>query len=303
MAVAYDFDGTLAPGNMQEHSFIPEIEMKTTDFWQEVKRAAKEQDMDEILAYMQRMLTLAHQKGVKVQKQAFRRHGSKIQLFPGLPEWFDRITEFAMLQGITLEHHIISSGLREMIEGTPVAKKMKHIFASGFAYDQHNVAIWPAVAVNYTTKTQYLFRVNKGIMNSYDNARINKFIPDDERYIPFESMIYIGDGETDVPCMKMLKYQRGHSIAVYDHEKRGSKMRKSPKTIAQSMIKEGRADYAVPAEYSNGSELDALVKALIEMIAARARARGSRLQTSKRAPSSQSETAASPIGKGGTADC
>ncbi len=271
MAIAYDFDGTLAPGNMQEHSFIPELKLSTKEFWDKAKQMARDHDMDEILAYMFQMLEGANTAKVKITRQNFRKHGKDIEFFEGVREWFPRLNKYARGQGVKLDHFIISSGLREMIEGTPIHSHFKYLFASGFAYDQNDVAFWPALAVNYTNKTQYLFRINKGILNSYDNQQINKFVPDEDREIPFSNMAYIGDGETDVPCMKMLKYQGGCSVAVFNPKRRGSKNRKSAKDTAFQLLAEKRAEYALPTDYRDGRPLDLLMKALIDKVAASGR--------------------------------
>ena len=271
MAIAYDFDGTLAPGNMQEHSFIPDLQMSKQEFWTEVKKMAKDQDMDEILAYMFLMLQKANHAEVRITKKDFKKHGKGIDFFPGVQEWFPRLDNYARDREVKLEHYIISSGLREMVQGTRIANRFKYVFASGFAYDQNDVAKWPALAVNYTTKTQYLFRINKGILNSYDNHEINKYVPDEEREIPFANLAYIGDGETDVPCMKMLKHQGGCAVAVYNPNKRKSKLRRSPKEVAFQLLEERRADYALPTDYTEDSPLDVLMKSFIDRVAASAR--------------------------------
>lgn len=286
MAIAYDFDGTLAPGNMQEHSFIPKLEIEISAFWAEVKENAKAQDMDEILSYMQLMLKKASEKNLPIRRSDIRNHGKDMAFFPGVGDWFSLINQYAEEQDVEVYHYIISSGLREMIKGTAIGKRLKFIFASGFSYDANKVAEWPALAVNYTNKTQYLFRINKGINNSYDNQEINKFTADEDRPIPFSNIIYIGDGETDIPCMKMLKYQGGTSIAVFNPAKRASKKRRAPKEIANQLVEHGRADFAVPANYIDGFPLSEIVKAIIVRTAASAR-----LNSLKRAPSSRHDKA------------
>ncbi|MBA4411633.1 MAG: HAD family hydrolase [Bacteroidota bacterium] len=266
VAIAYDFDGTLAPGNMQEHAFLPSLGIDPKSFWGKTKKKAKENDMDEILAYMQLTLDEARTKNFPIRRSDFMQYGRGIEFFEGVETYFDRINLYAKEKGITIEHYIISSGLREFVKGTKIAKHFKNIFASGFEYDANGVAVWPALAINYTNKTQYLFRINKGINNSYDNYEINKFMPEKERYIPFGQMIYIGDGETDVPAMKMIKYQGGKAIAVYNPKIRAKKNRKSPKQICEDLINQNRADYIAPANYSDGSELDKMIKLIIDKI-------------------------------------
>jgi len=267
VAIAYDFDGTLAEGNMQEHSFIPKFGISKEDFWKEVKELAKKHNMDEILAYMHLMLKKANHQNISINKESFKDHGKDIVFFQGVETWFDRINEYAKEKGISIEHYIISSGLREMVEGTTINKHFKHVFASGFVFDVNKVAIWPAMAMNYTTKTQFLFRINKGILNCYDNQKVNAFTPEEKRIIPFSNMIYIGDGETDVPCMKMLKYQGGSSIAVYDPNYTKTRNKPSKKTICEELIKNKRADYIAEANYEKNSKLETLVQAIIKKVA------------------------------------
>jgi 2-hydroxy-3-keto-5-methylthiopentenyl-1-phosphate phosphatase len=268
IAIAYDFDGTLAPGNMQEHNFLPALGIKPKTFWANAKKKAKEHDMDEILAYMQLTIDEATSKKLPIRKSDFVNYGKSIDFFDGVETYFDRINTYAKKKGLIIEHYVISSGLREFVKGTKISKHFEKIFASGFEYDANGVAIWPALAVNYTNKTQYLFRINKGIKNSYDNQEINKYMPENERHIPFERMIYLGDGETDVPAMKMIKYQGGKAVAVYNPKLRSKKGRKSPKQICEELIAQNRADYIAPANYQEGSELDKILKLIIDKISA-----------------------------------
>lgn len=265
IAIAYDFDGTLASGNMQEHSFIPKVGLTNQEFWKQVKTSAKENDMNEILSYMHIMLKRANEKNIKINKKAFEEHGNTINYFEGVEEYFDIINKFAFEKDIQLEHYIISSGLRDILNGTKIKKYFKYIFASAFEYDVNDVACWPALAVDYTSKTQYLFRINKGILNSWDNSEINKYTQDKERYIPFERMIYIGDGETDIPAMKMINHQGGYSIAVYYPNLKLQKGRDS-KQLCKDLLKQKRVSFIVPADYTEEKELMNLVKKIIEKI-------------------------------------
>ena len=267
IAIAYDFDGTLAPGNMQEHSFIPKLGIDKAAFLGEANKMAKDNDADEILTYMQLMLKKAREKDIPITQKAFMEHGKEIQFFDGVDTFFDRINDFAKSLGIDVDHYIISSGVRDIIKGTSIARHFKNVFASGYIFDVNGVAVWPALAINYTTKTQYLFRINKGIDNSYDNSAINKFVEYDQRPVPFTNMIYLGDGETDVPAMKMIKYQGGTAIAVYNPNVRKRKDKPSPKQICEKLIQDNRADYIVPADYTSGSKLNALLQNLFRKIA------------------------------------
>jgi len=277
IALTYDFDGTLAPGNMQEQSFLPAVNVEPSRFWKEARAHAQQHDMDEILAYMELMLERSAAAKVPILRETFKGYGTKIKFFPGVDSWFDRINKFAATVGVggagaasgggsggvTTAHYIISSGNRETIEGTGIAGHFHRIFASGFRYNENGVAVWPALAVNYTNKAQFLFRINKGIENAHDNTTINKYTPEENRPFPFKNFIYIGDGETDVPAMKMVTYQGGRSIVVYPKNK------KERKAAAHDLVKQHRADIAVPADYSPNSLLERAVKAAIQQIAAR----------------------------------
>jgi len=264
MTIAYDFDGTLADGNMQEHQFLPDINMKPDAFWAEVKEISKEHQADEVLVYMNLMLEKAHAARVPVRREDFKDRGRSIKLFKGVEDWFDRITEYARKKGVRLEHVLISSGNEEIFAGTAIASKFSHVYASKFMFDENGVAVWPALAVNYTTKTQYLFRINKGAHDLSDNARINEFVPKHERPVPFENMIFIGDGTTDIPCFRLVKDQGGLSIAVYKPRT------KNAQSKANDYLIEDRVHCVVPADYSEGKKLDEIVKAQIDAVVARA---------------------------------
>ncbi|MCE5346071.1 MAG: haloacid dehalogenase-like hydrolase [Bacteroidales bacterium] len=266
VSIAYDFDGTLAPGNMQEHSFLPKLGIDPEEFWAKTKKMAEENDMDEILAYMQLMISESKNKSLPIRKKDFEKFGRGIKFFKGVEGYFDRINSYAKEKGIIVEHYIISSGLREFVHGTKISKQFKNIFASGFKYDINGVAEWPALAINYTNKTQYLFRINKGITTSYDNSLINKYIPEKKKPVSFDRMVYIGDGETDIPAMKMIKYKGGTAIAVYNPYKRKEKTKKSPRKICADLLLQGRADFIAPADYSEGSRLDQIVKSILDKI-------------------------------------
>lgn len=264
-ALAYDFDGTLAPGNMQEHSFIPALGIrKATDFWNRSNQQAADSQGDPILLYMRHMLEGAHHARVKVDRKSFQDHGATLPLFEGVEDWFARINAAGKDRGLEVQHFIISSGLRDIIEGTAIRKHFKGVFASGFLYDQHEVAVAPALAVNYTNKTQFLFRINKGALDLGDHKMVNAHIPHAERPVPFSRMIFVGDGETDVPCFRLVKEQGGGSIAVYAPHKKGARGK------AEGLLKDGRVHFAVPADYRESKALEARVIAFMDRAAAEA---------------------------------
>ncbi|MFZ5537711.1 MAG: HAD family hydrolase [Pseudomonadota bacterium] len=263
MAIAYDFDGTLAPGNMQEHQFLPDIGIKPHDFWKEVHEVAQAHQADEVLVYMNLMLRKAAAANVPVRREDFKARGKSIALFDGVEEWFGRINAYAKAKGVDLKHFLISSGNEEIFAGTPIAKEFEAVYASKYLFDVNGVAQWPALAINYTTKTQFLFRINKGITDISDNASVNKFIPKDERPVPFEHMVFIGDGSTDIPCFRLIKDQGGLSVAVYPPGRKGAKDK------AEKYRQDGRVHAVVSATYTDGSELDKLIKARIDFVASR----------------------------------
>ncbi|MBN1367033.1 MAG: haloacid dehalogenase-like hydrolase [Dehalococcoidales bacterium] len=260
VALAYDFDGTLSPGNMQEHSFIPDIGIPSNKFWREADKLAKTHRADYVLAYMNYMLKKASEADVPVRRQDFIEHGESVKLFKGVKTWFKLINDYGKGLGLKVEHYIISSGLREMIEGTPIAHEFKMIYASSYKYNASEVAEWPALAINYTTKTQYLFRINKGALDICDNKKINAFVKMEERPIPFKRLIFIGDGETDIPCFSLVKNLGGHSIAVYKPKTPGAK------GVAEQLIRDKRVNFIAPANYTNGSTISEVVKAIMVKI-------------------------------------
>ncbi|MDD3107900.1 MAG: HAD family hydrolase [Alistipes sp.] len=262
VALIYDFDGTLSPGNMQEYDFLPAIGKSNHEFWDRCNRVAEEHDADPVLTYMYEMLHAAKNSDKSLRRDAFIHSGRAIELYQGVQEWFGRINAYAAERGITLQHYINSSGLKEMIEGTPIAGEFRKIYASTFFYDVDGVAFWPALGVNYTNKTQFIFKINKGIESVYDSHRINEYIPESERPVQFRHMIYFGDGTTDIPCMKLVKQQGGHSIAVYNPESI-EKLQEMTR-----LIRDDRASYICAADYRPDREIDVLVRTILEKIAA-----------------------------------
>lgn len=259
VALIYDFDKTLSPKDMQEYSFLPGINVRPDDFWAACREFAVKHRTDGVLAYMYMMQHKAR-GSMLLTRRTLNELGAKIEFFPGVVTWFDRINRIGAGQGVQVEHYIISSGLSEIIEGTQIAGAFKAVFGASFVYDESGVAIWPATAVNYTSKTQYLFRINKGILDVTNDKDLNGFTPEHARRVPFTNMIYIGDGLTDVPCMKLTKLKGGYSIAVHQA---------GDTDMVDSMLLQGRVDFALPADYSEGSEMERTVSAVIRRMRAR----------------------------------
>ena len=262
IALVYDFDGTLSPGNMQEFGFIQTIGKTPEEFWKMSDSIAIGQDASNVLAYMKLMFDEAHKSGIRLSRAEFRKFGQHIRLFPGVKEWFALVNAYGTQKGVKIEHYINSSGLKEIIEGSPIAKEFKHIFAGTFIYNKDGEAEWPGIAVDFTAKTQFLFKISKGIFSSRDNKKVNDSIADDQKRIPFPHMIYFGDGQTDVPCMKIVNMFGGNSVAVYNPEDEVGK------GVALKLKRQGRVNFITPAVYTRDSRTFKVVCAIIDKIKA-----------------------------------
>ena len=257
IAIMYDFDKTLCAKDMQEYAFIPNLKMDINSFWNEVDELRVKNGMDAVLSYMYIMMKKMDDSGKHLTKEYLNKMGHNIELFDGVEEWFERINAYGKKRGITIEHYIISSGIKEIIEGSKIGKYFKCIYASEFLYDEKGHAVWPKLAVNYTNKTQFLKRINKGVLDILDDYNLNKKIDDASKRIPTSNMIYIGDGITDVPCMKLTKDGGGTSIAVYTD--------KSIKT-AKTLMDDARINYTAKADYRENSPIDVVIKKTIDLI-------------------------------------
>ena len=258
----YDFDGTLSPGNMQEFGFIQAVGQTPEEFWTKSNNLAIDQDASDILAYMKLMYDEAKKTGIKLTREDFNRYGADIKLYDGVREWFGIVNEYGRKQGVIVEHYINSSGLTEIIEGSPIAQEFKHVFAGSYLYDENGEAEWPGIAVDYTAKTQYLFKIQKGIFSSRDAHKVNESLSDEEKRLPFTNMIYFGDGETDIPSMKLVTMFGGNAIAVFDPARPGKKQ------VAQKLLRQGRVSFITPANYTKESRTFRLVCAIIDKIKA-----------------------------------
>ena len=260
VAICYDFDKTLSPDNMQAQGYIQSVGYDVNEFWKKTNILAEDNEMDANLAYMFMMVQEAEGKVIFTRDKLVE-YGSKVKLFNGVVDWFDRVNKYGEDNGVIVEHYIISSGLKEMIEGTEIAKKgvFTKIYASSFLYNDRGVAIWPAQAINYTNKTQFLFRIEKGVLGVNDDGVNHYFTPDKLR-VPFRNMVYIGDSETDIPCMKLVNSYGGYSIGVYNPKSKD-------KSKVYQMLKDNRIKMFAEADYSENSEIDSIVKAIIERTA------------------------------------
>ena len=258
IALLYDFDKTLCTQDMQNYAFIPSLDMEPKDFWLEANTFGWREHMDGILAYMYTMLRKSREKGLSLRRQALVEMGRSIVLFPGVKEWFGRINAFGESQGVEIEHYILSSGLREIIEGSGISHEFREIYASEFYYDETGTPVWPKLDVNFTAKTQFVYRINKGVLDVANDKDLNASMPDDSKRVPFTNMIYVGAGLSDVPCMKMMRSYGGQAIAVYQPESRSA---------VEELLSRGRVDFIFPADYREGTGLDTTVKNIIRKMA------------------------------------
>lgn len=257
IAIMYDFDKTLCTRDMQEYTFIPSVGMQPDEFWNHTAVVATKETMDSILAYMYCMVEKAHQTGIPLTRESLVACGKDVEYHPGVEGWFERINRYAKEAGVEVEHYVLSSGLKEIIDGTTIAKYFKKIYACEFMY-RDGQAVWPKMAVNYTNKTQFVYRVNKGVLDINNDVDLNNSRPDHEKRVFFSNMIYIGDGLTDVPCMKLVKQSGGHSIAIYHPGQH---------TSAAQLLTHERVDWMFEADYNEGSELDRTMKLLLQNLA------------------------------------
>ena len=258
VAIMYDFDKTLCTKDMQDYAFIPRLKLQPSEFWGKVNVFGAAQEMDSVLAYLYTMIEEGKRLNQPVTRESLTDSGRSIELFPGVREWFDRVNLYGAAQGVQVEHYVISSGLREIIEGSGIADKFTKIFACEFYYDADGAALWPKTAVNYTNKTQFVYRINKGVLDISNDLDLNRSMPDDSKRVPFTNMIYIGDGLSDVPCMKMMKAYGGCAIAVYQAH---------TKSKVEELLLRDRVDYIFPADYGEQSQLNKTVHNLIKKIA------------------------------------
>ena len=254
VAFLYDFDKTLCTADMQNYAFIPSLGMTPAEFWPVANGFGSANRMDGILAYMYTMIRESEKRNMPLTREKLINMGKDIVLYSGVEDWFRRINAFGAEQGVRVEHYVISSGLKEIIEGCPISTEFKEIYASEFFYDESGKPVWPKMAVNFTAKTQFVYRINKGVLDVSDDKTLNDSMPDDSKRVPFTNMIYIGDGLSDVPCMKMMRSYGGQAIAVYQAVN---------KSAVEKLLKQGRVDFIYPADYREGTELETTVKNII----------------------------------------
>jgi len=248
IALVYDFDGTLSPKPMQEYAFLPTIGEDAADFWNESNRISAEEKADPMIMYMRLLYKKAQEKGVTIDRESLVRQGASVEYFPGVEQWFDLINKYVASRpeslGVTIRHYLISSGLTEIVEGTSIYPNFHNVFASEYSFNAYELP-YPKRVITDTGKTQYLFRINKGIEDL--GASLNEHMPEDERPVPFSNMIYFGDGDTDVPSMAVTRKNGGYAVAVHPAGRAKDKCTK--------LFNAGRCDFYALADYREGREL------------------------------------------------
>jgi hypothetical protein len=263
IAVVYDFDGTLSPQPMQEYTVLPKIGIEPKEFWARVNRDARETQSDMMLVYMRHIIEALELGRINVKREDFAAMAAAIEYFPGVATWFGRMNQYVRRRSagrVKIQHYLISAGQKEILDGASIRRHFKRIYASEYHFNHHGVATFPKILVTDTMKTQFLFRLNKGREGL--NESINEHMPEAERPIPFQNMIYVGDGMTDVPSMALTKKSGGHTVAVYDP--RGERGR----ATCVKLLNAGRADFIAAADYRPGSKLSRRVELLLDAIVA-----------------------------------
>ena len=258
IAFLYDFDKTLCTTDMQDYAFIPSLGYTPGEFWGIANSFGWKNRMDGLLAYMYTMIDECRKKNIRLDRDYLVSCGRSIELFPGVKDWFARINAFGAQQGVQVEHYVLSSGLKEIIEGSGISDEFKEIYACEFLYNEDGLAYWPKLDVNFTNKTQFVYRINKGVLDIANDKDLNASMPDDSKRIPFTNMIYVGDGLSDVPCMKMMRAYGGQAVAVYQDGNRPG---------VEDLLAKGRVDFIFPADYSEGTMLDTTMKNIIRKMA------------------------------------
>lgn len=260
VALVYDFDGTLSPLSMQEYGCLKALGQDPKTFWQEINRESKAADTNSIYYYLWRLVTLAQAQGTPITREYLNAMGYNLDYFPGVPEWFAMVRRKGAECGLDVKHYIVSSGIEEILEGCSIYREFDKVFASSYMYDGQGRAIWPRLAMDYTLKTQFLFRISKGVFLLADDEAVNGYVAETERPVPISRMIYFGDGQTDIPCMRLVKAEGGHSIAVYNPES------ETKKNVARALHRDGRVQFVAPADYREGESLYQIVVLLLQLI-------------------------------------
>ncbi len=263
IALVYDFDGTLSPQPMQEYTVLPRMGVEPREFWEKVNEEARATESDMMLVYLRHILETLDRQKIAVKREDFARMARAIRYFPGVEGWFSRVNAYVRRRSagkVKIHHYVISAGQKEILEGVSIRRHFRRIYASEYHFNHHGVATFPKTLVTDTVKTQFLFRINKG--KEAVTESINEHMPEAERPIPFQNMIYVGDGMTDVPSMALTKKSGGHTVAVYGEGKGREK------GTCVKLLEAGRADFIAEADYRKGSKLSKRMELLLDAVIA-----------------------------------
>ena len=255
IGIMYDFDKTLSTTDMQNYDFIPKLGLTPDEFWGATGEFTAKTGVERILSYMYMMIAKAKEKGIKLTREYLRECGKNIKFYPGVTTWFKRINDYAESKGIKVEHYLVSSGTMEIVEGCSIFPCFTKAWGCEYYYNEDGEPVWPKLAINYTQKTQYLFRICKDATDITDEGKVNSRV--DKKHVEFRNMIYIGDGLTDIPCMTLVKEKGGTAISVYTPEK---------KEESVHLLKDDRVNYACKSDFRSGSQLEKLIKQILDCI-------------------------------------
>ena len=258
LGIMYDFDKTLSTTDMQNYSFIPMVGMTPEEFWGATGEFSEKSGCERILSYMYMMIAKAKEKGIKLTREVLRDCGKSIKYHPGVSTWFSRINEYGKQKGVKVEHYLVSSGTKEILEGCSIYDCFTNVYGCEFYYE-NDVPVWPKLAINYTQKTQFFFRIAKGVTDVRDDNAVNEKNRDGLR-IPYTNIAYIGDGMTDVACMTLVNKNKGYSIGVYTDDN---------KEKVNQIRNDKRCRFVVKADYSKDSDMEKVFKLIIDDIATR----------------------------------
>jgi hypothetical protein len=267
VAIVYDYDQTLSPNYMQDEVLFPTFGIDAKKFWKGCHSLVANEGYDNELAYMKALLDYLDLD--RPTNTELRRLGAKLNFFKGLPEMFEEFKTSLLspqheAHGIKVEHYIISSGLKALIDGSRLAPYVRAIFGCEFAEDREGRITFPRRVISHTQKTQFLFRINKGMLDYSQD--VNDHMPPELRPVPFEHMVYVGDGPTDVPCFTVVRQHGGEAIAVYNPD---DTSRASFKKCYQLSTHADRVRHIAPADFRAGSHLRCLIEQMVTEVADR----------------------------------
>lgn len=271
VAIMYDFDKTLSTTDMQNYSFIPKLGLTPDEFWGRTSEYTEKYGIERILSYMYAMVMIAKEKGIPLTRKFLNECGADITFYPGVETWFDRINQYGKEHGVIVEHYLVSSGTKEIVEGSKICKAFKEIYGCEFHYDEEGNAVWPKLAINYTQKTQYFFRIAKGATDITDDSGVNQ--KTEIHRIPYQNIIYLGDGMTDIACMTLVKKNDGTSIAIYPQYESNK---------VKQILNDNRVNFICSANYEDGSDLDKVIKLTIKKIATLHEIRENQIELAKK---------------------